>query len=535
MAWLDTGFRRATSLSLVAALLVSGCSGSAPSNASAPGSGEVVVFADFAEPSVLNPVLSTESPRVSHLIFDSLVSADPQTGTPVPSLAESWEMSADGLTVTFHIRPNVTWSDGQPFSADDARFTFDAIRNPTNASPFKANFDQIASVNTPDPLTLQVTLKAPTCAFLLNAMSIGILPEHVLGKLADLRQDALNFNQQPTTGTGPFVYSERQKGDHITLVANPRYWRGRPKFDEWIFKVVPDANVEVVQLETGEVDYAIVQPDAMDELQAAGLNLQTYFGRGYDFIAYNLQRPFFQDPRVRQALTYALDRRQIVEQVLFGQGRLVDSPIPSISWAYNGSLPGYTYNLDTARTLLAEAGWTPGADGTLRKGDQAFQFTLDTNSGNKVRGADTVIAQAQFKKLGIDVQPETLELSAFNQKVRTRRDFDAAVYGVTTDLDPDQTATWSSSQAANSPNFIGYSNPAVDDLLRQAATVPGCGLPTRTQLYASFQKILADDQPYTFLYARKTVLAVNKRIDGIAPSGWAGDESGIQTWVVGPR
>jgi peptide/nickel transport system substrate-binding protein len=299
--------------------------------------------------------------------------------------------------------------------------------------------------------------------------------------------------------------------------------------------VVPDANVEVVQLETGEVDYAVVQPDAMDELQAAGVNLQTYFGRGYDFIAYNLQRPLFQDVRVRKALTYALDRNQLVEQVLFGQGRLVNSPIPGGSWAFDASLPAYTYNLDTARALLAQAGWTQDADGTLRKGGQAFQFTLDTNSGNKVRAADTVVAQAQFKKLGIDVLPETLELSAFNQKVRTRRDFDAAVYGVTTELDPDQTATWSSSQAANSPNFIGYSNPAVDDLLRQAATVPGCGLPTRTQLYDRFQEILADDQPYTFLYARKTVLAVNKRIDGIAPSGWAGDEAGIQSWLIGSR
>jgi peptide/nickel transport system substrate-binding protein len=374
-----------------------------------------------------------------------------------------------------------------------------------------------------------VTLKAPSCPFLLNAMSMPVVPKHALANSSDLTKDP--FNTAPTAGTGPFVFKERQQGDHITLVANPNYWRGKPKFDQWILKIVPDANVEALQLKTGEVDYSIVQPDAMQEMQAAGLDVKAFFAHGFDFLTYNEARPIFQDPKVRQALTYALDRNQIVSQVLFGQGQVVNTPIPTVSWAFDADLPAFANNLDISKQLLSEAGWTTGADGALQKNGQPFQFELDTNSGNKVRAADTVIAQAQFKKLGIDVSLNTLELSAFNQKTRQQRDFDAVVFGATVDIDPDQTAIWSD-QTANGQNFIGYHNPTVDQLLKQAATVPGCGQADRTQLYTQFQEALAQDQPYTFLYTRKLLVAVNKRVQGIEPSAWAGNEVNVQNWVV---
>jgi peptide/nickel transport system substrate-binding protein len=545
MSFRVTAFSRATPAAVVATCVLAACATPAPgavtnsgptlvpaAAAPTPGSssaGSEVVFADFAEPAVINPALSSESTYVSHLIFDSLVDPDAKTGAATPGLAESWDQSPDGLTYTFHIRPNIRWSDDQPFTAEDARFTFDLIRDPKNASPYKSNFNQIASIDVVDPMTLRVRLQAPSCPFLLNAMSMPIVPQHALAGSADLTTDP--FNSNPTAGSGPFVFKERQKGDHITLVANSNYWRGKPKFDQWILKVVPDANVEALQLKTGEVDYSIVQPDAMQDLQQAGLDVKPYFGRGFDFLTYNEARPLFQDARVRQALTYALDRNQIVDQVLFGQGQVVNTPIPTVSWAFDAGVPAFAYNLDMAKQLLADAGWTPGSDGILQKDGKPFQFELDTNSGNKVRAADTVIAQAQFKKLGIDVSLNTLELSAFNQKTRQQRDFDAVVFGATVDIDPDQAALWSD-QSANGQNFIGYSNPTVDETLKQAATVPGCGQADRAQLYQQFQETLAKDQPYTLLYTRKLLLAVNKRVQGVDPSAWAGNEFNIQNWTV---
>lgn len=535
---------------LIGLILVAGCAPAAPGTS--PGSTSLapaaaapkattpaasastsVVLADFAEPALLNPALSTESPRVSHLIFDSLVQADPKTGVATGSLAEKWEQSADGLTYTFHLRPNLKWSDGQPLSADGARFTFDLIRDPKIASPFKSNFDLVTAVDVPDPLTVRLTLSAPSCPFLLNSMTQGLLPKHVLASSPDVLKDDFNIN--PTTGSGPFVFKERQKGDRITLAANPNYWRGKPKFDQWIFKTVADSTAEVLQLKTGEVDYAVVQPDALPELQQAGLDVKSYVPLVTEYIGYNLKRPLFEDVRVRQALTYAIDRKQIVQQVLFGQGLVSYSPIPSVSWAFNPNLPAYDYDLDRARQLLADAGWTPDADGVLRKDGQPFQFKLETNAGNKVREADIVIAQAQFKKLGIDVQTNVLELSAFNQKVKTQHDFDAVVAQPNRAIDPDQTAAWASNSYPNGQNFVGYSNPDVDQLLRQAATLPGCGQQERQQLYARVQEILAQEQPVTQLYSRNTTLAVNKRIQGFDPSPWAGDEFNIQNWVIAPR
>jgi ABC-type transport system substrate-binding protein len=385
---------------LVGAVIFSACAPAAPSTlggstapplaataAPAARAPNAVVLADFAEPASLNPAISTESPRVSRLIFEGLILADPKTGVATAALAEKWEQSVDGLVYTFHLRPNLKWSDGQPLTADDARFTFDLIRDPNTASPFKSNFDLVTAIDVADPLTLRVSLKAPSCPFLLNSMTQGILPKHALANSPDLLKD--DFNVNPTTGSGPFVFKDRQKGDRITLVANPNYWRGKPKFDQWIFKTVADATAKVLQ--------------------------------------------------------------------------------------------------------------------------------------------------AQFKKLGMDVQTGILELNAFNQKVRTQHDFDAVVAQPVRSIDPDQIPNWASTSYPNGQNFIGYSNPDVDQLLLQAATLPGCGQQERQQLYGHFQDILAQEQPVTQLYSRKTTLAISKRIQGFDPSPWASDEFGIHNWVVAPR
>jgi len=501
--------------------------------AASTGAPSQVVLADFAEPALLNPALSTESPRVSRLIFDALVQPDAKLGTPTGSLAEKWDLSADGLTYTFHLRPNLKWSDGQPLTADDAKFTFDLIRDPKNASPFKSNFNLVSSIEAPDPLTLKVTLTAPSCPFLLNSMTQGILPKHALANSPDLLKD--DFNVNPTAGSGPFVFKDRQKGDRITLVANPNYWRGKPKFDQWIFKTVADSTAEALQLKTGEVDYAVVQPDALQELQTAGLDVKSYLPQVNEYIAYNLKRPLFQDVRVRQALTYALDRNQIVQEVLFGQGEVALSPITSVSWAFNPKVPAYDYNVEKAQQLLTQAGWVKGSDGVLQKDGKPFQFQLETNSGNKIRASVLVVAQAAYKKLGMDVQTNVLELSAFNQKIKAQHDFDAAVVQPVKAIDPDQIPAWSSGSYPNGQNFVGYANPEVDQILQQAATVPGCAQADRQQLYNRFQDILTQDQPGTFLYVRKTTIAVNKRIQGFDPSPWASDEYGIQDWLLGPR
>lgn len=492
-----------------------------------------VVYGTFADAQILNPFLSTDtaSSGVTGLIFEGLVKADPKTGAAIPSLAESWEQSPDGLSYTFRIRPNVKWSDGQPFTAEDAKFTFDTILDPKTQTVRKNLYDKVKTFEVPDPMTLKVTLKESYCPFLLSSMGMGLVPKHILSKSADINKD--DFNSKSPLGTGPYMFKEWKKDDHLSLVANPNYWQGKPKIEQWIMKVVKDANVVAAQLKTGEVDYSTVQPDALEDMQKQpNVNVSTYYARSYDYIGYNLDRPMFQDKRVRQAFTYALDRDVFVQKILYGQGQVINAPIPPVSWAYNAKVPSFKYNIDTAKKLLQDAGWTPGADGLLQKDGKPLKFTLVTNSGNKVREQIATIAQDQLKKIGVQVDTNLMEWNAFLDKVNKTHDFDAIVLGWSLGIDPDQKSIWSTSEYPNGLNSTKYSNPEVDTLLEQARRLPGCSQEGRKALYDTFQERISDDQPYTFLYIPKTLLITNKRLQGIEPSVWSGVAWNIHQWSL---
>src|SRR6266851_4114830 len=498
-----------------------------------------VVYAVSSNPATLNPLLDDSGASQSgyELMFEGLIKPDPKTGTPISSLAASWDESGDGLKWTFHIQPNVTWHDGQPFTADDVKFTFDAIRDPKTKTPYRSRFSNIASYDAPDKATFTVALKAADCPFLITTMQTPIVPKHALSASADINTD--EFNSSRPVGTGPFMFREWQRSDHLTLTANPNYWQGRPKIDQWIRRTVSDDNVLQALLKTGEVDYANVSFGAMQELQALPhLNFQSVANPILiTFIAYNLDRPLFQDKRVRQALTQTLDRKAIVNSLLYDQGEVLDSSLASVSWAYSANVPRFPYDVDAAKRLFSQAGWAPGADGILQKDGARFAFTLVTNSSNKERAAIATIAQDAWRKVGIDMQPQLLETNAFFAKYQQTRDFDAIVAGgAGLTIDPDQTNFWSSKSIPAGTNFVHYTNPRVDQLLDQARTVPGCDPAARKPYYEQIQQILADDQPFTFLYTAKTGVFINKRLQNVQVSSWAGAWPfiawGIKDWTV---
>jgi len=498
-----------------------------------------VVYAVSSNPATLNPLLDDSGASQSgyELMFESLVKPDPSTGTPIPGLAASWDQSGDGLQWTFHIRPNVTWHDGQPFTADDAKFTFDAIQDPGTKTPYRSRFSNIASFGAPDKSTFTVTLKVADCPFLITTMQTPIVPKHLLSASADINAD--EFNSSRPVGTGPFMFKEWQRSDHLTLTANPNYWQGRPKIDQWIRRTVSDDNVLQALLKTGEIDYGNVSFGAMQELQALPhLTFQSAASPILiTFIAYNLDRPLFQDKRVRQALTRAIDRQAIVTSLLSDQGEVLDSSLPSVSWAYTSNVPRFPYDVDAAKRLLNEAGWTLGPDGILQKAGTRFAFTLATNSSNKERTAIATIAQDAWRKVGIDMQPQLLETNTFFAKYQQSRDFDAIVAGgAGLTIDPDQTNFWSSKSIPAGTNFVHYNNAKVDQLLDLARTAPGCDPAARKVYYEQIQQALADDQPFTFLYTAKTGVFINKRLQNVKVSSWAGASPfiawGIKDWTV---
>jgi peptide/nickel transport system substrate-binding protein len=509
------------------ALLAASCAPSpAPSSTGTSGGaiqGGTVIYGATSEAANLDPLLATDgsSMSVSELIFESLLVPDPKTGAPSPSLADSWDQSSDGLTYTFHLHPGVKWSDGQPFTADDVVFTFDAVLDAKTKTPYRSRLANVRSYSATGPQTFTVTLKQVDCTFLSQAALIPIVPKHVLATSKDINTD--EFGLSRPIGTGPFMFKEWTKDDHLTLVADPTYWRGRPKLGQWVRKIVKDQNVSVAQLKTGEIDYGQVNPEAIDALKTeSGLSVQLVDGGTQVQIAYNLARPLFEDKRVRQALTYAIDRDALMRAVLFGYGKVIDSPILRTSWAFDPKTPKAPYDVNAAKKLLADAGWSPNAQGILAKDGQPLRFTIITRTGAKAIESIPTIAQDMWKKIGVDAQVQLLQVNAFNDRVQRQHDFDAAVYSTVAGTDPDPSATWSSKEYPNGQNYVRYANPTVDRILEQARSVPGCDQRVRARLYAQFQQAIADDAPWTFLYANQVPVVVNRRVQNVSASVWRG-------------
>jgi peptide/nickel transport system substrate-binding protein len=504
-----------------------------PATAIQGGLANTVIYGTFADAKILNPFLlsDTASSTITGLIFEGLVTADPKTGQPSPSLAQKWEQSDDGLTYTFHLQPNVTWSDGQPFTAEDAKFTFDTILDPKVQSPRKSNYEIVKSFDVVDPLTLKATLKQPFCPFLISSMGIGIVPKHILSKSANINTD--DFNTKTPVGTGPYTLKEWLKDDHITLVANPTYWKGKPKIDQWVQKVVKDVTVVAAQLKTSEVDIASIEAKDLEDMQKQqNVTTLTYYRLGYDYIGYNLANPLLADKKLRQALTHALDRNVFVQKILYGQGQVVDGPTPPNAWAFNPDIPSFKFDVDASKQLLKDAGWVAGADGILQKDGKPLKFTIVTNAGNKTRESIATIAQDQWKKIGVQVDTSFIEFGALLDKLNKTHDFDAFVLGWALSLDPDTKSIWESTSYPDSLNSIKYSNTEVDKLSEQARSLPGCSQDGRKALYGKIQQLIADDQPYTFLYQAKSIVTINKRVKGVDPSATAGLFWNIQDWTL---
>lgn len=489
---------------------------SAKAASTVPSGGNRVVYGNTSDIKIMNPFLSTDvySALIDGFIFEGLVKADPDTGAPIPSLAEKWDTSADGLAYTFHIRKGVNWSDGQPFTADDAKFTFDTIMDPKTQTVRKSLYDKVQTFTVVDPNTFEVKLKEVYCPFLISSMTMGLVPKHLLAQSADINKD--DFNTKHPVGTGPYTFVEWVNGDHVTLQGNPHYWNGAPKIGQFIYKVVPNATVVAQQLKTGEVDVATIEPkDLADMQKQPNVNVISNDALGYTYIGYNQARPLFQDKLLRQALTYAINRQAIVDKILFGQGAVLNAPMPTRSWAYNPAVANlYPFDPEKAKALLKQAGWVAGSDGILAKGGQKLAFTSIFSSNSTAVSQIMTIAQQEWKAIGVDCTLKPMDFDALLDVINKTRQFDTATLGWSLGLDPDQTSIWSSAQIKSGFNFISYNNPDIDALLKQGTSIPGCSQDARKAVYAKFQQIIADDEPYTFVDSGKTLTVVSKRIQG---------------------
>lgn len=478
------------------------------------------------EPRFLNPVLSTRFNRIEPLIFEGLVGIGPKL-EPVPELASSWKVADDGKTITFTLRKGVTWHDGEPFTAKDVKFTFDAIRNAPK-SVWKAYMASVASIETPDAHTVIVSYEKPY-APALKTWTVGILPAHVYGEEALAESPA---NQQPI-GTGPYKLARWELGKLILLSVNESWWYGRANIDSIEFRFgVDDA---VAQLRAHKLDFAQIrdihtwremQNPALREDFASTSAVEAHFRT----IAWNTQKAPFDNPKVRIALTHALNRGRVIDDVLLGQARPLSAPFFPNMFGADPSIAPYPFDLAKAAKLLDEAGISANDDGTR------FTVELIAPASYDDRAAKEGIAifRRDLAAIGIELKAEFLPTAKLFERLDARS-FDAMYFGWLPDIsDPDPFALLHSSQIGTAANFAGFSSPEIDELLEAAR-----GTLSRDERKAIYHKVHAkfhEAVPYTMLYAPVSHYAWARRIGGVNPRDIGPQTSfpGIARWWVKP-
>jgi peptide/nickel transport system substrate-binding protein len=492
-----------------------------------------VVEGGLADVVTLNPVLADDptSLAVTELLFDRLLAVDPETGSIVPGLASSWQVSADGLTITFALRDDVLWHDGQPFSAADVEFTFKAIVNPAGRSPRQADFSLVEEFKAVGDTTFAVTLADADCSILYDLGSVSIVPRHLLGD-DDIQT---SFIANPV-GTGPFLFGERVVGDHITLLRNPHYWGKVPHLDAWTYKVIADEEALLAGLRAGQLDVIPLPLNDLASVEAAGhFQIHHYPANEYYFIGYNFDHHILGDIRVRRALSQALDRQRLLDRILGDQGQLLDTGWLPTHWAHSQELAqDRPFDPAKAAQLLAEAGWVDNdGDGIRDRDGEPLTLRLATNGENAVREAIAILVQQYYLAVGVAAEVELIKWGNFLEDIFTH-DFDVVVFSWPLALDPDGWQLWHSSESVldSGFNFVSYHNSRVDELLLQGLRVPECEGARRAAIYAEIATILAKDQPYAFLFAPYNLIAVNERVGGVAPSPFAGLHWNLADWYV---
>jgi peptide/nickel transport system substrate-binding protein len=469
----------------------------------------------------LNPVIANDaaSGTINDLIFNGLVKYDKDIKL-IGDLAERWEVTNRGKTITFYLRKGVRWHDGVEFTAVDCLFTYQRLIDPKVATPYSSSYMDVKKAEVKGRHIFRVTYKEPFSPA-LESWSMGVLPKHLLaGK--DINTDP--FNRKPV-GTGPYKFKEWIAGQKIVLEANDDYFESRPKIDQFIFRVIPDSSTMFQELLFGGVDMMGLNPLQYlrkSETRRIRDNYHKfrYPANAFTYLGYNLRNPFFSDVLVRKALSYAINRDSIIEGVLLGIGRPCTGPYSDVSWAYNPNARSYNYDPERARRMLAVAGWKDANnDGILEKNGRPFRFTIMTNQGNSERIRAAEIIQQNLKAVGITVSIRVMEWQAFLEQI-DKRSFDAMILGWSMSRDPDLYDIWHSSKTRKGEyNFIGYRNAEVDRLLVEGRRT--FNVKKRKKIYYRIHAILAEEQPYAFLYVPDATPIVHKRFKGIevAPLG----------------
>jgi peptide/nickel transport system substrate-binding protein len=525
-------------------------------NTGAPVTGDWLIIHALSDPEQLNPLTSNDASAstINQNIFQSLLTRDPRSLELKPLIATARPAIAeDKLSYTFKIRRDVHFQDGRPLTGEDVLFSIKAIKCPLVNAPFlRVYFDSVVDAQLVDEYSIRFTIREP---YFLNESVLGgidVLPRHYYDpenllkgvSIADLRKPvdelpagvkrfADNFNRdfsRNPMGSGPYKFGSWRTGREIELIRDRDYWGNgkegidQPYLDRYKYRIINNPDAALVRLKSGSLDEMGLTPvqhvrGTDSQRFKSQFRKYDYFSPNYSYIGWNNDHPIFRDKQVRKAMTHFTNRKQMVKTILFGLGEVVEGPIYFFRPEYDKTLPSYAYDPAKAMQLLSEAGWRDSdGDGVLDKvidGENVpFRFEIKVNSGNPTRKSVALSLQDELRRYGIVATVRELDWTIFLGDVKTRK-FDAVLLGWAMPVsEPDAYQVWHSSQSANNgSNHIAYKNPRVDQILEQYRRE--FNEQKRIALYREFQQILSDEQPYTFLFVGKSVVAVQRRLHGV--------------------
>jgi peptide/nickel transport system substrate-binding protein len=496
----------------------------------APKSMGTLKYGTFSDPICLVPFMSTDSSSsdITALIYTGLLTYGPKLEI-IPAVAESYNISANGLTYTFKLKKGVKWHDGSELTSADVKFSYETIIDPAVNSPRKGDFASIKSIETPDKYTAIFKLSKIDGVLLSKFTNGYIVPKAIYEKVDKTKLKQSDLARKPI-GNGPFKFKEWKTAERVELVRFDDFYDGKPGFDNYISDINPSQATAMVKAEKGEVNrVAVPESDVARMSKIASLNVNKYVGNVFDCVVWNTNSTFFSDKKVRQAMSYAINKQAIVSGIYKGNGKVASgSFVPALPF-YNKDAKQYNYDLTTAKKLLDEAGWKMGKDGIREKDGQKFKIIMITNKGNIMREKLLVYVQTALRQVGVAVEPRVLEWNTFITKYVEPGKFDGYVGGFTTGLTADHRAFYHSDPKFGSLNRGKYKNPEVDKLME--AIVATADVNKQKELAFKIQTIVAEDQPYTFIIYRTQAYAYNKSVKNVKSYdllGWFNPE---QCWV----
>jgi peptide/nickel transport system substrate-binding protein len=492
--------------------------------------GDWLVQAFSVNLKTLTPLISTDvyATLVQSYVLESLLTRNSDTLEWEGLLAESWEVSEDGLTFVFKLRDGITFSDGVALTAEDVVFSYEFIMNPAIQAPsWRAYYSKIESVVALDSRTVKFQFEEPYFKALAFAGGLQVLPKHFYAPYLD-RPNDYNQSKGLLMGTGPYrledpVNWSPDKG-LVELRRNPRYWGAvQPSFDRVLWRVIENDSARLTTFRNGDIDAYSSRPIEYGKLLedkelAKKANHWEYMSPvvGYSYLGWNHQRDDaptrFSDKRVRQAMAYLIDRQRIIDEIFLGYAEIAVSPFKVNSKQHDKSLVPRAYDPKKGISLLREAGYEDrDGDGVLE--DQAgnpFEFELLYYQGSEDTGRMVLFLKDLLARAGILLKPKPAEWSVMSDLI-DKRDFEAVLIAWSSSLETDLYQTFHSSQIADTgSNYVSYSNPELDRLIVKArATIDE---EKRMQLWRQAEAVLYEDQPYTFMMRRKSLVFIDRRI-----------------------